>query len=215
MPKKKAQKELQVRNSTAEFLTFAYQTGGDGVEVRVQDGMVWLSQRNIAMLFETTIQNVNIHMNNIFQEGELDETSTIKEYLIVQSEGDRLIERSIKHYNLDVIIAVGYRVNTIMSLQRKVVNGHIGYLLHTEGQTDNSPFLWKGGTPCYAHRGGKGGLRSIRVNRIPPLPPLESSKKSPLSKGKGNYSPEPLLMTVSISDFSEMTQSVTIRGTIC
>jgi len=112
MAKKKTQNELRIRNSTAEFLTFAYQTGGDGVEVRVQDGMVWLSQKNIAMLFETTVPNVKMHLTNIFQEGEVEDVSTIKEYLIVQTEGERLIERAIKHYNLDVIIAVGYRVNS-------------------------------------------------------------------------------------------------------
>jgi len=112
MAKKKTQNELRIRNSTAEFLTFAYQTGGDGVEVRVQDGMVWLSQRNVAILFDTTIENVKIHMKNIFTDGELDKSSTSKEYLLVQKEGERLIERAIKHYNLDVIIAVGYRVNS-------------------------------------------------------------------------------------------------------
>jgi hypothetical protein len=71
MPKKKTPNELRIHNSTAEFLTFAYQSGGDGVEVRVQDGTIWLSQKNIGALFETSSDNVGLHLKNIFKEGEL------------------------------------------------------------------------------------------------------------------------------------------------
>ncbi|MDZ4200266.1 MAG: virulence RhuM family protein [Kiritimatiellia bacterium] len=112
MPKKKSPNSLRIRNSTAEFLTFAYQTGGDGVEVRVQDGTIWLSQKNMGLLFETTPENVLMHLKNIFAEKELHETATTKEFLAVQTEGKRQVQRSILHYNLDSIIAVGYRVNS-------------------------------------------------------------------------------------------------------
>jgi len=104
--------KLTIRNNTAEFLTFAYQTGGDGVEVRVQDGTVWLSQKLIAELFDTTLPNVNIHISSILDEVELDESATIKDFLIVQIEGGRTVNRKVKHYNLDMIIAIGYRVNS-------------------------------------------------------------------------------------------------------
>ncbi|MCL2047304.1 MAG: virulence RhuM family protein [Defluviitaleaceae bacterium] len=107
-----SKKEIIIRNTTAEFLTFAYQTGGDGIEVRVQDGMVWLSQKLIARLFGTSTENVITHIKKIVDESEIDEMATTKEFLVVQSEGSRSVNRSIKHYNLDMIIAVGYRVNS-------------------------------------------------------------------------------------------------------
>jgi len=100
MPKKKSPNSVRIRNSTAEFLTFAYQTGGDGVDVRVQDGMIWLSQKNIGLLFETTPENVLLHLKNIFAENELSESATAKEFLAVQTEGNRQVQRSIQHYNL-------------------------------------------------------------------------------------------------------------------
>lgn len=109
MPKKKSPNTLRLRNSTAEFLTFAYQTGGDGVEVRVQDGTIWLSQKHIGQLFETTPENVLMHLKNIFAEEELAEDSVAKIFLATATDGKNY---RIKHYNLDAIIAVGYRVNS-------------------------------------------------------------------------------------------------------
>jgi hypothetical protein len=108
----KGKKGVVVRNGTAEFLTFSYQSNGEGVEVRVQDGTVWLMQKHIGTLFDTTPHNVMIHLKNIFEQSELAEAATCKEFLQVQTEGDCSVSRSIKHYNLDVIIAVGYRVNS-------------------------------------------------------------------------------------------------------
>ena len=105
-------KPLQIRNSTAEFLTFAYQSKGDGVEVRVQDGTIWLSQKNIGLLFDTSTDNIGLHLKNIYAEGELNEVSTTEDFSVVQQEGNREVCRTIKHYNLDLIIAVGYRVNS-------------------------------------------------------------------------------------------------------
>ena len=104
--------ELRIRNSTAEFLTFAYQTGGDGVEVRVQDGTIWLSQKNMGQLFDTSSDNVSLHLKNIFADGELTEEATAEDFSVVQNEGQRNVSRIVKHYNLDAIIAVGYRVNS-------------------------------------------------------------------------------------------------------
>lgn len=109
MPKKKSPNTLRLRNSTAEFLTFAYQTGGDGVEVRVEDGTIWLSQKHIGQLFDTTPENVLMHLKNIFAGEELVEDSVAKIFLATAADGKNY---RIKHYNLDAIIAVGYRVNS-------------------------------------------------------------------------------------------------------
>jgi hypothetical protein len=109
MPKKKSPNSVRIRNSTAEFLTFAYQTGGDGVEVRVQEGTIWLSQKGMGLLFETTPENVLMHLKNIFAEKELAEDSVAKVFLATAADGKNY---RIKHYNLDAIIAVGYRVNS-------------------------------------------------------------------------------------------------------
>jgi hypothetical protein len=109
MAKKKTPNELRIRNSTAEFLTFAYQTGGDGVEVRVQDGTIWLSQKNMGALFETSGDNVGLHLKNIFKDGELKADSVTEDFSVTASDGKNYV---VKHYNLDAIIAVGYRVNS-------------------------------------------------------------------------------------------------------
>jgi len=105
-------KNLQIRNNTAEFLTFAYQSKGDGVEVRVQDGTIWLSQKNIGLLFDSSTDNIGLHLKNIYAEDELNEVSTTEDFSVVQQEGNREVCRTIKHYNLDLIIAVGYRVSS-------------------------------------------------------------------------------------------------------
>ena len=105
-------KTVQIRNSTAEFLIFSYQQGGDGINVRVENGTIWLSQKSIAELFETTVENIVIHFKNIYKDQELMEIRATKDFLVVQKEGNREVRRNIKHYNLDAIIAVGYRVNS-------------------------------------------------------------------------------------------------------
>jgi len=108
----KKDKQVQVRNSTVEFLVFTYQQGGDDINVRVEEGTIWLNQKSIAELFQTTPENIGMHFKSIFREEELDEISTTKDFLVVRLEGNREVKRSIKHYNLDAIIAVGYRVNS-------------------------------------------------------------------------------------------------------
>jgi hypothetical protein len=109
MGKRKTTDELRLRNGTAEFLTFAYQTGGDGVEVRVQDGTIWLSQKNRGRLFDTSPDNVGLHLKNIVKEGELDANSVTEDFSVTAGDGKNYV---VKHYNLDAIIAVGYRVNS-------------------------------------------------------------------------------------------------------
>jgi hypothetical protein len=96
-----------------------YQTedGQTKIEVHLQDESVWLSQAQMAQLFDTSIPNINIHIKNIYEEGELPEEATIKDYLIVQKEGSREVSRKIAHYNLKMIMAVGYRVKSLRGTQ--------------------------------------------------------------------------------------------------
>ena len=91
-----------------------YQTedGQTQIDVRLENDTVWLTQAQMAELFERTPQNITIHIGNAYREGELDKESTCKEYLQVQTEGKRKVKRSIKYYDLDVIISVGYRVKS-------------------------------------------------------------------------------------------------------
>lgn len=87
------------------------------LDVRVEDETVWLTQMQMAELFNATKQNISLHISNIYKEGELTKMSTVKEYLTVQKEGSRSVRRSIAYYNLDVIISVGYRVKSIRGTQ--------------------------------------------------------------------------------------------------
>jgi hypothetical protein len=112
MKKSNNDNKLQIRNSTAEFLIFAYQSKGDGVEVHVQDGTIWLSQKNMAAIFDTSSDNIGLHLKNIYSEKELFEKSTTEDFSVVQIEGTREVCRMVKHYNLDAAISIGYRVNS-------------------------------------------------------------------------------------------------------
>ena len=87
------------------------------IRVRIEGENVWLTQKLIAELFEVSITTVNEHLTNIFEEQELEEVSTIRNFRIVQKEGNREIERASKHYNLDAILAVGYRVRSNRGVQ--------------------------------------------------------------------------------------------------
>ena len=109
MSKKKPDKSLKIRNSTAEFLILSYQSGGDGVEVRVQDGTIWLSQKQMGLLFDTSSDNIGLHLKNIFKEEELSPDSVTEDFSVTAADGKNY---RVKHYNLDAIIAVGYRVNS-------------------------------------------------------------------------------------------------------
>ena len=113
---KKANK-LQMRNSTAEFLIFTKQAGEDGIEVRVSEETVWLTQKLIAALFEVDVRTVNEHLGNVYQDGEQHPEATIRKFRIVGFEGTREVAREIAHYNLDAIIAVGFRVNSGRAIQ--------------------------------------------------------------------------------------------------
>jgi len=95
-------------------------TGLPSVEVTVTEETVWLTQKLLAELFQTTSQNITIHLNNIFQEGELTKKATCKDFLQVQIEGNRKVKRKRKFYNLDAIISVGYRIKSKTATQFRI-----------------------------------------------------------------------------------------------
>ena len=88
--------------------------------MRLENETVWLSQAQMSELFQTTKQNISLHINNAFEEGELEKSATVKDFLTVQNEGSREVKRSIKYYNLDVIISVGYRVKSLRGTQFRI-----------------------------------------------------------------------------------------------
>lgn len=90
------------------------------IEVRIEDETVWLTQQQMATLFMQTKQNISLHINNCFKENELEKSSTVKESLTVQKEGNRSVNRKIEYYNLDVIISVGYRVKSKQGTQFRI-----------------------------------------------------------------------------------------------
>ena len=106
-----------IRNSTAEFLIFTAQSGENSIEARYEDETIWLTQKLISQLFEVDISTVNEHLKNIYKNSELDEGSTIGKFPIVQKEGNRTVNRTVSFYNLDAIISVGYRVNSVRATQ--------------------------------------------------------------------------------------------------
>ena len=105
-------KRLQIRNSTAEFLIFTKTSTGETIEVRLQNDTIWLTQKLISALFDVDRSVITKHLNNIYQEGELGKEATCATFAQVQMEGNRQITRNVEFYNLDAIIAVGYRVNS-------------------------------------------------------------------------------------------------------
>ena len=95
-----------------KIVIYQSEDGQTQIDVRLENETVWLTQAQMVELFQTTKQNVSLHVNNVFKEGELEQQSTVKEYLTVQQEGQRTVSRQVKYYNLDVIISVGYRVKS-------------------------------------------------------------------------------------------------------
>ncbi|MCH7229000.1 virulence RhuM family protein [Haloferula sp. A504] len=100
-----------------EFLLYATEDGRTRVECRFEAETLWLSQKLMAELFETTPQNITLHLKALYEDGEIDEEATCKEYLQVRVEGERSVRRSVRHYNLDAILAVGYRVRSVRGTQ--------------------------------------------------------------------------------------------------
>ena len=111
------EKNLQIRNSTAEFLTFVLDGKEDGVQVLYKDETIWATQKAMSILFDCSTDNIGLHLKNIFNSNELDVNSTTEKISVVQTEGDREVNRTMTFYNLDAVISVGYRVNSLRATQ--------------------------------------------------------------------------------------------------
>ena len=117
--------KTDIRSSAAEYLTFVASGGksAESIEIRYEDENIWLTQKMMAVLYDASVSTINEHIKNILADHELQEEATIRNFRIVQTEGDRSITRSVKHYGLQMIIAVGFKVNSERAVQfRKWVN---------------------------------------------------------------------------------------------
>ena len=99
------------------MLIYQDENGITKVSVRLDEDDIWLTQNQIAELYNTTKQNISLHINNIFNDGELSQNSTVKKYLTVQNEGGRKVNRNLDHYNLNMIIALGYRIQSPVAVR--------------------------------------------------------------------------------------------------
>ncbi len=107
-------------DDSGEFILFQTADGQTRIEVRMAHETVWLSQKAMADLFQTTKQNISQHLQTIYEDGELHPEATVKKYLTVQTEGNREVSRTVDHYNLDAILAVGYRVRSHRGTQFRI-----------------------------------------------------------------------------------------------
>ena len=110
-------RKFEIRNSTAEFLIFQIDGKEDGVQVVYHHESVWCTQKAMAQLFDCSSDNIGLHLKNIYETGELTQEATTENFSVVQTEGERQVNRSLKFYNLDAIISVGYRVNSTKATQ--------------------------------------------------------------------------------------------------
>ena len=110
---KKKKDEITIRSSAAEYLTYVASVGDqqDSIEMRYEDENIWLTQKMMATLYGVGLPTKNEHIKKIYADSELEESATIRNFRIVQTEGSRQVTRDTKHYNLQMIIAVGFKVN--------------------------------------------------------------------------------------------------------
>ena len=123
---KKKKDEITIRSSAAEYLTYVASVGDqqDSIEMRYEDENIWLTQKMMTTLYDVGLPTINEHIKKIYADSELEESATIRNFRIVQTEGSRQVTRDTKHYNLQMIIAVGFKVNNERAVQfRKWANG--------------------------------------------------------------------------------------------
>ena len=122
----KKKDEMSIRSSAAEYLTYVATVGDqqDSIEMRYEDENIWLTQKMMAALYDVNVRTINEHIKKIYDDSELESISTIRKFRIVQTEGSRQVSREVTHYNLQMIIAVGFKVNNERAVQfRKWANG--------------------------------------------------------------------------------------------
>ena len=125
MKNNKKKNEISIRSSAAEYLTYVAAVGDDkdSIEVRYEDENIWLTQKMLATVYGVNIATINEHIKNIYKDNEIEEDSTITKFLIVQKEGSREVSRNVAHYNLQMIIAIGFKVDNERAVQfRKWTN---------------------------------------------------------------------------------------------
>ena len=144
MPKMKD--ETTIRSSAAEYLTYVAAAGShaDSMEMRYEDENIWLTQRMMAQLYDVSVQNIGQHIKKIYEDGELTEGATTKKFFIVQNEGVRQVNREVIHYNLQMIIAVGFKVNNDRAIRFRKWSGQIVKDYTIQGWTMDKERLKKG-----------------------------------------------------------------------
>lgn len=146
MDKNLKRKELALRSSAAEYLTFVASTGDsdESFEMRYEDENIWLTQKMMAALYDVDVRTINEHIKKIYDDHELSEEATIRNFRIVQAEGGRQVNRELKHYTLQMIIAVGFKVNNPRAVQFRKWAGQIVKDHTIQGWTMDKERLKKG-----------------------------------------------------------------------
>lgn len=115
----KGKEQITIRSSAAEYLTYVASTGEqqDSIEMRYEDENIWLTQKMMAALYDVDVRTISEHIKKVYADSELDESATIRKFRIVQTEGARWVSREVNHYSLQMIIAVGFEVNSERAVQ--------------------------------------------------------------------------------------------------
>lgn len=144
MSKKKD--EIAIHSSAAEYLTYVAAVGdsADSMEMRYENENIWLTQKMMAVLYDVNVRTVNEHIKKIYSDGELIEEATIRKFRIVQTEGSRQVKREVIHYNLQMIIAVGFKVNNDRAVRFRKWSGQIVKDYTIQGWTMDKERLKKG-----------------------------------------------------------------------
>lgn len=142
----KMNNEISIHSSAAEYLTYIAATGdnAESMEMRYEDENIWLTQRMMAQLYDVSVQNIGQHIKRIYEDGELTQEATIKKFFIVQNEGERQVNRGVVHYNLQMIIAVGFKVNNDRAVRFRKWSGQIVKDYTIQGWTMDKERLKKG-----------------------------------------------------------------------
>lgn len=144
MPNKK--NEITIHSSAAEYLTYIAAVGDsdDSMEMRYEEENIWLTQKMMAQLYDVDVRTINEHIKRILSDGELAEEATIRKFRIVQAEGTRQVNREVIHYNLQMIIAVGFKVNNDRAVRFRKWSGQIVKDYTIQGWTMDKERLKKG-----------------------------------------------------------------------
>lgn len=141
-------KEITIRSGAAEYLTYVATVGEEenAIEMRYEDENIWLTQKMMAALYDVALPTINEHIKKIYADSELEEEATIRKFRIVQTEGNREVSREVNHYNLQMIIAVGFKVNNDRAVQFRKWANHVVKEFAIKGWVMDKERLKRGGT---------------------------------------------------------------------